>query len=138
MLRSIPKSLNEADVAKAVAYAKKIRLYPLTNSNKPAETVFVDAYDKMFDATIPYNLHFFELLNEMVQKELWITRDRIMINSLKSIGIEKANLLVLMRNQNNCFRKLRRKPGIGWRTDMKTIIRLFIRANIGSFHTIRI
>lgn len=44
----------------------------------------------MFDATIPYNEHFFELLNEMVQAEPWMDRDKVMINTLKAIGIEKG------------------------------------------------
>jgi hypothetical protein len=90
LLRSILKSSSDADVATAVAYAKKIKLYPLAAAAKPSETVFIDAYDKMFDATIPYNEHFFELLNGMVQAEPWIERDRVMINTLKAVGIEKG------------------------------------------------
>ena len=90
LLRSIVKSSSDADVATAVAYARKIKLYPLSVAAKPSETVFIDAYDKMFDATIPYNEHFFELLNKMVQAEPWIDRDKVMINTLKAIGIEKG------------------------------------------------
>lgn len=84
LLRSIIKSSSDADVAAAAAYARKIKLYPLSSAAKP-ETVFIDAYDKMFDATIPYNEHFFELLNEMVQAEPWMDRDKVMINTLKAI-----------------------------------------------------
>lgn len=90
LLRSILKSSNDTDVATAVAYAKKIKLYPLSTNAKPSETVFIDAYDKVYDATIPYNEHFFELLNQMVQAEPWIGRDQVMINILKTIGIEKG------------------------------------------------
>jgi hypothetical protein len=35
LLRSIPKSGSEADVAKAVAYGKRIKLYPLSQAAKP-------------------------------------------------------------------------------------------------------
>jgi hypothetical protein len=66
----------------------KTGVYPL--SGKSSETVFTDVFDKIFDVTIPYNVHFFELLNNMVQTEPWITRDRMMINSLKAIGISLA------------------------------------------------
>lgn len=92
LLRSILKSSDDADVATAVAYAKKIKLYPLSDASKASETVFIDAYDKVYDATIPYNEHFFELLNQMVQQEPWMGRDQTMINTLKAIGIEKGKV----------------------------------------------
>jgi hypothetical protein len=43
LLRSILKSNSEADVAKAVAYGKRIKLYPLSQATHPPETMFVDA-----------------------------------------------------------------------------------------------
>jgi hypothetical protein len=52
--------------------------------------VFVDVYDKPFDATIPYDATFFELLDRFVQAEPWLTRDKAMIDVLKTIGIEKG------------------------------------------------
>jgi hypothetical protein len=47
-------------------------------------------YDKPFDATIPYDVTFFELLDRFVQAEPWLTRDKVMIDFLKTIGIEKG------------------------------------------------
>jgi hypothetical protein len=44
----------------------------------------------VFDSTIKYDLSFFENLNRVVQDEPWIDRDRVMIDLLKSIGIEKG------------------------------------------------
>src|ERR1700757_4226498 len=43
LLRSILNSGSDADVAKAVAYAKRIKVYPLTQAANPPPTVFVDA-----------------------------------------------------------------------------------------------
>ena len=63
LLRSVLKSGSDADVAKAVAYAKRIKLYPLSQAANPPPTVFVDASDVVFDSTIPYDLRFFESLN---------------------------------------------------------------------------
>jgi hypothetical protein len=88
--RSIPKSGSEADVAKAVAYGKRIKLYPLSQAAKPPATTFVDAVDVVFDSTIPYDLRFYESLNRIVQAEPWLERDKAMIDQLKSIGIEKG------------------------------------------------
>lgn len=90
LLRSSLKSAGEVDVAQAVAYAKRIRFYPLTQAANPPPTVFVDAIDVVFDSTIPYDLRFFESLNRIVQREPWIDRDKAMIDMLKTIGIEKG------------------------------------------------
>ena len=90
LLRSILKSGSESDVAKAVAYARRIKLYPLSQAANPPPTTFVDAIDVVFDSTIPYDLRFFQSLDRMVQAEPWLVRDRAMIDQLKSIGIEKG------------------------------------------------
>ena len=88
ILRSNFKSHSDADIKSAVEHAKRVKVYPL--GGDPESTVFVDAYDKPFDATIPYDAAFFELLDRFVQAEPWLTRDKAMIDSLKTIGIEKG------------------------------------------------
>jgi hypothetical protein len=90
LLRSILKSGTDADLAKAVAYGKRIKLYPLAQAASPQPTTFVDAIDVVFDATIPYDLRFYRSLDRMVQSEPWLARDKMMIDQLKSIGIEKG------------------------------------------------
>lgn len=88
ILRSNLKSGNDADIAKAVAYGKRVKFYLLGQS--ASQTTFVDAFGLMFDATIPYDARFFESLNRFVQAEPWLTRDKAMIDMLKSVGIEKG------------------------------------------------
>jgi hypothetical protein len=90
LLRSILKSGSEVDVAKAVAYSMRIKLYPLSQAASPPPTIFVDATDAVFDATIPYNLRLYQSLDRMVQYEPWLLRDKAMIDQLKSVGIEKG------------------------------------------------
>ena len=89
LLRSNLRGGSEADVAAAVAYGRRVRLYPLAQADDPPPTTFVDAAGVLFDATIPYDATFFEALDRCVQAEPWLTRDKAMIESLKSIGIEK-------------------------------------------------
>ncbi len=89
ILRSNLKSESSEDVAKAVAYGKRVKLYPLAQSDNSPSTKFVDAIDVMYGNTIPYNLAFFETLHRFVQREPWLERDKAMIDQLKSIGIEK-------------------------------------------------
>jgi len=88
ILRSNFKSRSDADIAAAVEYGKHVKIYPLgTDSSK---TVYVDMYDKLFDSTIPYDWRFFESLHSFVQIEPWLTRDKVMIGLLRSIGIERG------------------------------------------------
>ena len=48
ILRSNVMSAGDADVAKAVAYGKRVKALP-DQAAKPPETVFVDAFDVMYD-----------------------------------------------------------------------------------------
>jgi hypothetical protein len=75
-LRSILKSGGDADIAKAVAYGKRVKVYPLSQAANPPTTKFIDVFDRKYDATIPYDLRFFELLDRFVQREPWLERDK--------------------------------------------------------------
>ena len=90
LVRCVLKSGSDEDIAKAVAYGKKIKLYPLSQAANPPETIFIDALGKMFDATITYDLRFFESLDRLVQVEPWLQRDRAYIDALEYIGIKKG------------------------------------------------
>jgi hypothetical protein len=90
LLRSIPKSGSDSDVARAVAYGKRVKLYPLSQAAKPPATTFHDVVDVVYDSTITYDLRFFASLNRIVQAEPWLERDKAMIDQLKSLGIEKG------------------------------------------------
>jgi len=90
LLRSIPRSRSDEDVARAVAYAKRIGFYPLDQSATPPPTAFIDAIDVVFDSTIPYDIRFFQSLDRIVQHEPWLDRDKAMIDVLRTIGIEKG------------------------------------------------
>jgi hypothetical protein len=90
LVRSILQTGGDAGVAKAVAYAKRVKLYPLSHAANPTATTFIDASEVVFEANIPYDVRFFQSLDRMVQREPWLTRDKAMIDSLKSIGIEKG------------------------------------------------
>jgi len=90
LIRSNLKSHADADVAKSITYAKQIKVYPLSQASSPQATVFTDVKDVLFDSTIRYDDSFFIHLDRMVQREPWLGRDRVMIDQLRSIGIEKG------------------------------------------------
>lgn len=92
LIRSILRSGSDADLAKAVEYGKRMKIYPLSQAQDPPPTVYVDRGEALYDATIQYDIRFFESLNRLVQYEPWLERDRTMIDKLRMIGIEKGKL----------------------------------------------
>lgn len=90
LLRSNFKSHSDADVAASIAYGKRMKVYPLSAAAHPPETVFTDVKDIDYDATIKYDASYFDNLNRIVQSEPWLARDRVMIDQLKSLSIEKG------------------------------------------------
>lgn len=87
LIRANLKSHAPEDVARSVAYGKRVKVYPLAEAENPPETVFVDAEDVLFDSTIRYDATFYEHLNRVVQEEPWLDRDRAMIDPLATLGI---------------------------------------------------
>ncbi len=90
LIRSILRSGSDADLAQAVEYGKRMKIYPLSQAQDPPPTVYVDAAGVLYDATIQYDIRFFESLNRLVQYEPWLERDRAMIDTLRMVGIEKG------------------------------------------------
>lgn len=90
LLRSILKSGSDEDLAKAVDYAQQIKIYPMSQAGNPPPTTYVDAAGVFYDATIPYDVRFFESLDRVIQHEPWLERDRVMIDTLRTLGIEKG------------------------------------------------
>jgi len=73
------------------------KIYPLAQAGNPPATVFTDVKDIDFDSTIRYDASSFEHLDRIVQEEPWIDRDRVMIDSLKSLGIDVSASLTRYR-----------------------------------------
>jgi len=90
LMRSNLASHEAADIAKAVAYGKQLKIYPLSQAASPPQTKFVDANGILFDSTIPYDARFFTHLDRIVQDEPWLQRDRVMIDTLASLGMQKG------------------------------------------------
>ena len=59
------------------------------------------------DATIPYDVRFFQSLDRIVQSQPWLTRDKVMIDLLESIGIEP-------RVGGFCFERGPYGGAVGW------------------------
>lgn len=106
LLRSNLKGGGDADIERAVAYGKRMKFYPLPAAGAaPAETRFVDAYDKLYDAVIPYDSRFFDALNRFVQVEPWLPRDKAMIDVLAAVGIVKGKTDASLADNKAIFEK---------------------------------
>jgi len=90
LFRSALRSHADADVAKSAAYARRLKIYLLKDAANPPPAKFTDVVDTLFDATIPYDMRFFESLHRIIQNEPWLERDRALIDPLRSLGIEKG------------------------------------------------
>jgi hypothetical protein len=90
LFRSNLKSHADADVQKSVAYGKRMKVYPLAQAANPPAPVFSDVKDIEFDSTIKYDASFFKHLDRIVQSEPWLERDKVMIQKLQALGIEKG------------------------------------------------
>lgn len=90
LFRANFKSHADADVQASINYGKRMKVYPLSAAAHPPETIFTDVKDIDFDSTIKYDASFFDHLNNVIQSEPWIDRDRVMIDQLASLGIEKG------------------------------------------------
>ena len=90
LLRAIPTTTSEADVAKAIALAKQLRLYPLAQAASPPEQRFIDMADKLIDGVVRFDETFYDALARMVEEEPVLTRDLVAMGQLRSLGIEKG------------------------------------------------
>jgi hypothetical protein len=92
LLRTIPNSTSESDVANAIALIKKIRVYPLAQAANPPEQRFIDAAGKLWDGYPRMDESFYAVLAKMVNEETVLPRDLAMMNILRSLGIEKGTV----------------------------------------------
>lgn len=91
LLRSVLKSGSDADVKAAVEYGKRVKVYPYAQAASNPATVFIDASKAVYNSAIVYDASFYTTLNEIIQQEPWLDRDRAMIDPLNTIGIKRGN-----------------------------------------------
>ena len=90
LFRAIPVTSSDEDVAKAIALARKVRLYPLARSADPPATRAIDITGKLFEGIPRYDDTFYDSLARMVGEEPVQIRDYVAMAQLRSVGIEKG------------------------------------------------
>src|SRR5262245_5623479 len=90
LFRAIPVSSSDADVAKAIALVKRMRVYPLAQAANPPAQRHIDMTGKLFDGIVRYDDGFYESLARMVNEEPIQPHDLIPMAQLRTLGIEKG------------------------------------------------
>ena len=90
LLRAISTTSSDADVAKALALVKQLRLYPLAHAANPPTQKYIDMAGKLLDGVVQFDESFFASLARMVNEEPIRERDLVMMGQLRSLGIEKG------------------------------------------------
>jgi hypothetical protein len=120
LLRSILKGGSDTDIVTAVDYGKRIKVYPLSTAANPPATTFVDAINVVYDATIPYDIRFFQSLDRFVQGERWITRDKVMIDQLARLALRRASHSLPITKPRAFSTPLRVRRMPSWNSTTKT------------------
>ncbi len=89
-LRPIIKDVGQANLDKAEAFAKQIRIYPLAKADNQPKMRYVNCYGKRISSIPTYDASFFERLHGLIQEEVVDEKDHVMMGMLKSLGIEKG------------------------------------------------
>jgi hypothetical protein len=66
------------------------RIYPLSEAGNPPTPTFVNISGQYFNTISPGDYHFWELLNEVVQKEPAESMDPVTLGFFQSVGIQKG------------------------------------------------
>ena len=89
--RALPGS--KGNLEKAAEYVKNgVKLYPLSQAANPPVQKFIDpSKDQLRFPTLPaYDISAFETLQKIISAEPTLPRDKVMMDMLASIGIEKG------------------------------------------------
>ena len=84
------EEFGDEQLLEAIAYAKKLQVYALSQADDPPTTRFIDAYPKKWDTLPRYDITFFHDLAAVVNEKPVLERDLAMMGLLERIGISKG------------------------------------------------
>jgi hypothetical protein len=90
LLRSVLPEATQAAVDAGLEYCSRIRIYPLAEAADPSPTQRRDLKGQVVDSRIPWNDRFWETLDQVVQAEPWLERDRPFSEILSFLGIRRG------------------------------------------------
>jgi len=111
-LRSV--MLGKATVNDAIARAKQIKVYPLSQPDK--KQTYRNLADRPIEAEIDTGLGAFKRMHEYINSEPIYDKDKYMVGMLKSLGIEKAKPFPSDSEHTKLYKKA---AALAWMTAKK-------------------
>jgi len=90
ILRAIIPDASDENLAKAAAFAQRIRIYPLSQAQAPPPMRYVDTYDVLLEMTPVLDGSVFRRIHALLQEERFEDRDLSMMGLLAQLGIKKG------------------------------------------------
>jgi len=78
------------DKQKGIEWIRSLKLYSYEEGNNPSESKFIDAGSKDWSHVQPRGIAYWERLSKAINNEVVQPHDRVMMASLKHLGIEKG------------------------------------------------
>jgi hypothetical protein len=83
--RALSPSLKEG-----IAWINSLKLYPYTDRDNPKASEFISAGSKEWSQAQPRGIEFWERLSQAINSEVVLEHDRVMMATLRFLGIEKG------------------------------------------------
>ena len=90
VLRPILSDASDENVAKAAAFAQRIKVYPLAAADKPPKMNYVDTYDTLLEMTPVLDGGVYAEIHEIIQEEVVEEQNITMMGLLAQLGIRKG------------------------------------------------
>jgi len=89
-MRPIIPDASPENLAKAAAFVKQMKIYPLAKADNPPKMKFVDLYDVLLEMTPVLDRSIYKEIDEMIQEEVVEEQSLAMMGLLARIGIRKG------------------------------------------------
>jgi len=90
ILRAIIPDASAENLAKAAEFAKRIKVYPLSEADSPPAMRYVDTYDVLLEMTPVLDGGVYSELHEIIQEEVVEEQNLAMMGLLAQLGIKKG------------------------------------------------
>jgi hypothetical protein len=95
IVRAIPVSQSDKDLKNVMALANRVRIYQLSQAARPPKQRFIDMRDKLFNGIVKFDETYFNHLAALINEEPMPAEDRVIIEKLKGLGIEKGKTFTI-------------------------------------------
>ena len=100
------RSISTAGWDAAVKYGKTLKIYPLSDAEKPGKTRFLDMSRQTYRAAPAFDADYFKLVNMVIQEEPINDYDKNMLGVASFIGIKKGKPFAPTKHQRQILERV--------------------------------